>query len=176
MHNQEHIFQTQIKVINLINNKKDFKVNSPITYMKNNHLMTVLIILAILFGIIGYISLNQKSENVCNSLKIKLDEKITDTNNPPGRFVIGGFDGIVGGTLTNIEDNGLDRGYQSYILTFKGKNNEGTLYLMTDPERNLPYKIGEFYQFDLSNKNQYSAALHGSFMDYNLDKLIPINC
>ena len=112
----------------------------------------------------------------CEELADKLDKTIIDTNNPPGRFIISEFEGIVGGTLTNISNNGLDRGYNSYILTFKGANSEGELYLITSSNSQLPYKIGQFYKFNLSNRNQYSAALSGSFIDNNLDKLILVSC
>ena len=114
--------------------------------------------------------------NSCEKLAKNLDKKIVDTNNPSGRFIISGYTGMVGGTLINIKNNGQDRNSNSYTLTFKGINSEGNLYLITSSNSELPYKIGQFYRFDLKNKNQYSAAVSGSFIDHELDKLTPISC
>jgi hypothetical protein len=112
----------------------------------------------------------------CDELAKKLDSTIIDTNNPPGRYIISEFEGIVGGTLMDIKYNGLDRGYNSYLLTFQGISSEGELYLITLSNETLPYKTGQFYKFDLADINKYSAALSGSFIDNNLDKFVPITC
>ncbi len=137
----------------------------------------VLAVLAIIFlsGCTTETKNNNIQTNTCKELTDRLDKEIVDTNNPPGRFIIEGFEGIVGGTLTNIKNNGLDRGYNSYILTFKGSNSEGELYLITSSKSGLPYKIGQFYKFDLANKSK-TAALNGGFIDNNLDKLTPVDC
>ena len=133
-------------------------------------------ILAVL-GIILLVGYTAKYHtNACERLAKKLDKTIIDTNNPPGRFSIDEYEGIVGGTLTNIKNNGPDHGYNSYILTFRGVHSEGDLYLITSSKLELPYKTGQFYKFDLANINQYSAALSGSFIDNKLDKLIPVSC
>jgi hypothetical protein len=62
----------------------------------------------------------------CDELANKLDSVIEDTNNPPGRFIISGWEGVVGGVLTNVENHGYDSwiGMYDYDLTFKGKNKE----------------------------------------------------
>ncbi len=148
--------------------------------MKKSLIIILFIVVIILVGVASYILLNQQNTNnylnSCEKLSDRLDENIVDTNNPPGRFSIQGYEGTVGGTLVNIKDNGLDRDYQSYTLAFRGKNAEGELYLITQSSDALPYQIGQFYKFDLSNRNQYSAALSGSFIDNDLNKLVPVAC
>ncbi len=142
---------------------------------RKSHLVLAILVIIFLSGCTTEIQNNDVQTNTCEGLTDKLDKAIVDTNNPPGRFIIDGFEGIVGGTLTNVKDSGLDRGYNSYILTFKGSNSEGDLYLITSSNSGLPYKIGRFYRFDLANKSK-SAALSGGFIDNNLDKLISIDC
>ena len=122
--------------------------------------------------------MQQYQVNICDELANKLDSVIEDTNNPLGNFRITGWEGIVGGTLTNIENKGFSdySGYYEYDLTFKGKGKKGKLYLITKTYQELPYQIGQFYKFDLANRNKYSAALSGSFIDNNADKLTSVSC
>jgi hypothetical protein len=121
------------------------------------------------------------TQALCDELAVKLDAQITDTNNPPGRFIISSLGenvGEVGGTLRDIKNNGLDRNYNSYVLTFQGKesNSKGELYLLTTSNETLPYIAGKFYSFDLQNINKYSAATSGMFIDNELNKLTQIDC
>lgn len=116
------------------------------------------------------------TELSCNDLAKNLDEKIIDTNNPPGKFIISDFEGVVGGTLIAISNDTFIRGHNGYLLTFRGIEKEGTLSFGTISEDDFPYEIGRFYKFNLANKNQYSAALSGAFIDNDLDKLEEINC
>ena len=110
--------------------------------------------------------------------KVKdLDEKIIDTNNPPGRFVISDFEGIVGGTLIEISEpwyyvpSDEEQGKVTYTMKFKGINEMGDLFLRTSSDTALSYTVGSFYKFDLKNRNQYSMQLSGAFMDSELDAL-----
>lgn len=114
--------------------------------------------------------------NTCEQLAKNLDEKIIDTNNPPGDFIIGDFEGIVGGTIIKIsepsyEENIVLRRYLTYTITFIGVNKVGDLFLRTKSETTLPYKVDQFYKFDLKNKNKYSAELSGVFIDTELNAL-----
>jgi len=113
----------------------------------------------------------------CQELEEELDKVIIDSNNPPGRFIIIGYEGVVGGTLTGIDSPGFDKysGFYEHFLTFKGKTKEGELLLITKTDQKLPYNIGEFYKFDLANRRKY-GYLSGSFIDNNLNKLIPVIC
>lgn len=112
--------------------------------------------------------------NTCEKLALDLDDKIIDTDNPTGRFVIGGFEGIVGGTLINVSapayyvPSDEEQGKATYTMTFKGINKKGDLFLRTSSDAALPYIVGEFYKFDLKNKDQYSMQLSGVFMDPEL--------
>jgi hypothetical protein len=129
----------------------------------------------------GYDTSQDNSPNInpelsCEDLAKNLDEKIIDSNNPPGNFRIQGFEGVVGGTLISISNDTFIRDHNGYVLTFRGIEKEGKLSLGTVSEESFPYEIGKFYKFDLANKNQYSAALSGAFIDNNLDKLEEINC
>ena len=115
--------------------------------------------------------------NTCEELAKNLDEKIIDTNNPPGRFIISDFEGTVGGTLTKISEPSYyvpsdeEQGKLTYTMTFQGINKMGDLFLRTSSDTALPYKVGAFYKFDLKNKNQYSMQLSGAFMDPELNSL-----
>lgn len=115
--------------------------------------------------------------DICEELAQKLDEKIIDTNNPPGRFIINGFDGVVGGKLVKISEpfyyvpSDEENKKVTYNMTLKGINKEGDLFLRTSSGSTLPYEVGKFYKFDLKNRNQYSSQLSGVFMDPNLDAL-----
>ena len=115
--------------------------------------------------------------DTCEELAKKLDEKIIDTNNPPGRFIIKDFEGIVGGKLIKISEpwyfvpSDEEQNKVTYTMTFKGINKMGDLSLRTSSDLELPYKTGEFYKFDLKNKNQFSMQLSGAFMDPNLNAL-----
>ncbi len=138
-------------------------------------------IIAILALIIigGYIQQTKPNSqiNACEELAKNLDEKIIDTNNPPGRFIISDFEGIVGGTITKISEpqyflpSDEEQSKITYTITFKGINKAGDLFLRTSSETTLPYRIGAFYRFDLKNINQYSAQLSGAFMDPELNAL-----
>lgn len=115
-------------------------------------------------------------DNVCVNLAKALDSVIVDSNNPSGRFIISGFSGVVGGTLVSVDYLDLDRGLSSYELVFRGLGKSGSLYLVSSNNGSIPYVVGSFYSFDLANKNRYSSALSGSFIDHDFDKLTEINC
>ena len=129
-----------------------------------------LLLLVIIISITG-------CSNECKRLAKKLDNKIVERPNPFGRFMIVGFEGVVGGTL--IEINGGEYndylGYYDYWLVFKGKEKTGVFGLISR-SNNISYKIGQFYKFDLSSRNKYSARLSGAFIDTNFTKLQPLNC
>jgi len=118
----------------------------------------------------------------CSELAKKLDAVIFDTQNPPGRFTVQERDGwgFVGGTLTGIENLGVDqsRGYYNYVLKFKGLEKEGELFLITKNSASFPYKIGKFYSFNLQKLTdiKYSAALGGSFTDGGFNELRLVDC
>lgn len=119
------------------------------------------------------------SQTPCEELAKRLDGNIIDTNNPPGRFIIGDSDesnALVGGKLVEISElrYSLDSDKPeivTYDLAFKGVNKKGILFLRTWANTTLKYKIGEFYQFDLKNINKYSMQLSGTFTDKNQDLL-----
>jgi hypothetical protein len=147
--------------------------------MIRKYLMLIIVLVVILFAGCKNSPNNLQNSsklNVCEDLANALDKSIVDSNNPPGRFIISSFEGIVGGTLTDIMSKGTDRGYNSYTLTFKGIDSHGELYLLTSSNKTLPYQIGQFFQFDLENRNRFSAALSGSFIDNDLDRLIIVKC
>lgn len=112
----------------------------------------------------------------CNELAKSLDNTIFDNDNPPNNFVIGGFEGVIGGTLIDVSNDTFIRGYNGYLLTFRGVEKEGVLSFGTVSEEYFNYEIGVFYKFDLANKNNSSAAIHGAFIDNDFDKLEEINC
>ena len=139
-------------------------------------------IIAVLGIIIsGCAQIEAPDTRICEELAIKLDERIVDTNNPPGRFIIDGYEGVVGGTLIEISEPSYyalydeNQGIVTYHMTFKGINKKGSLPLRTSSDT-LRYEIGEFYKFDLENINQYSMQLSGAFLDPNQDALERMDC
>jgi hypothetical protein len=82
--------------------------------------------------------------------------------------------------LVNISSPGyylsedINQSKVTYILTFKGLNKQGDLFLRTF-DAPLHYRIGNFYQFDLSNI-QMKGMLSGAFLDPNQTQLNLINC
>ncbi len=138
--------------------------------------MEKIIISIFLFSLLLFTACAITAPNECETLALKLDSNIMDTNNPPGRLIISGNEGFVAGTLLEVKEYGFDESsnYYAYDLTFAGKNKQGNLYLITNQET-ITLQIGTFYKFDLANVRQ-NGKLAGSFIDENLDKFQAIVC
>jgi len=99
------------------------------------------------------------------------------SNNSQGPFIINDFEGIMGGTLIDISDSWYyvssdrENGKTTYTLTFQGINKTGEIFLRTLSNNTLNYQLGNFYKFDLANKNQYSMQLSGAFIDLEMNAL-----
>jgi len=135
-------------------------------------LIWIFICLIILIGLIlGYYFL---FFNSCERLAKSLDKKINYGQ-------IGGFHGIVGGTLTNVSEawyfvpTDREQNRTTYTLTFRGIDKEGALYLRTDSNNLFSYEVGKFYKFDLSNRRM-SGYLSGSYFDLNMTELEQVIC
>ena len=120
--------------------------------------------------------------SICEGLSKEMNDKIEDSNDPSIISPIGGFEGVIGGTLLSISETWFyvpsdeEQEMVTYTLTFKGMSETGTLSLRTSSEPPLPYKTGEFYKLDLKNKNQYSMQLSGVFMDPDQNALQKVDC
>lgn len=84
----------------------------------------------------------------------------------------------VGGKLIDISkiyNSAYER--NEFTLIFQGFEKQGKI-IISSKEENIPYKIGQFYKFDLVRKCtlMYSASSSGIFSDQNLDALQSINC
>jgi hypothetical protein len=83
----------------------------------------------------------------------------------------------IGGTLRNITSTGYDSwiNFYTYTLTFAGYERERPIYLITKSNSSIPYEIGKFYKFDPANIRG-DGELAGSFIDDNLNLMIPVSC
>ncbi len=116
-----------------------------------------------------------EEENDCDELSKNFDDKIenimTECLEWDEKHI------WVGGTLTDISKN-YNSAYKryEYTLTFKGYEKKGKIIIGTS--KAIPYKINQFYKFDLGNvcKLIYSSASSGMFYDPNLDALQFIDC
>ncbi|MEK6895131.1 MAG: hypothetical protein AABX48_01285 [Nanoarchaeota archaeon] len=135
----------------------------------------VFLFLIIVVGVVFYFynypnSVSQDSECV------KLAKSFDIVANEVGNYFYY-KDKIIGGTLIKIDNQGFDDSHRTYnfVLLFKGDSQEKPLFLISGVSDNIPYKEGQFYEFDLKNVRT-SGYNSGSFIDDNFDKLIPISC
>lgn len=144
-------------------------------------LIVLLITLLLLAGCTKEITKTSNKET-CKELADRLDSIIVDINNPPGTYRILGT-GVVGGVLTKKDfpvfysGEGVNKVWDLKVhkLTFQGNKKSGELFLYTVEDANLPYEIGKFYKFDLSNIDKFSQR-SGSFVDMELNKLEQLEC
>jgi hypothetical protein len=83
----------------------------------------------------------------------------------------------IGGILLNLSygDYENETKVYSYYLTFKGKENEKSIWLVSNSQKVLPYEIGKFYQIN-TNNYRLNGMLNGSFIDDSNDTLIEVDC
>ena len=143
--------------------------------------MNKICFMLILFGLILLFGCSQETQvDLCNELENKLDEAVIETAHGDSR--IRGREDVVGGTLIDISEPWFyvptdeEQKKPTYTLTFAGKNKAGNLFLRTSLDIVLPYKINNFYKFDLENINLFSAQLSGAFMDPDANKLQLMDC
>jgi len=108
----------------------------------------------------------------CEQLKNEFDKKVDY------RGFLMEYEGIVGGTLTKIEDiewTPDESVTDSYRLTFVGNQKTGELVFITTPGVEFVYMTGKFYKFDLSNTRR-SGMLSGAFIDKNFDTFEEMDC
>ncbi len=142
--------------------------------------------------IITNISIQNQTNDVINESNNSSDINLTsynitiDTNNceeltkrldsSTNHGLIQGFEGIIGGTIIKISEpyyyipQDEEQGKTTYTLTFNGINEQGKLYLRIYGN-DLKYKLGQFYKFDLANKNKHSMQLSGAFIDIEMNAL-----
>ncbi len=165
--------------------------------MKN--ILIVLVLVGAIF-ISGCVRFEAK-ETECQKLELKLDSYILRETGSIDMhrsecdkwFENGKPPIIVGGTLIKIEYVDIYKNtyviyapypslphHWAYDLTFRGSNSykEGRLFIITYSDKTIPYKIGQFYKFDLSDycKTRNSGTFGGSFLDENLDAFQPLDC
>lgn len=113
--------------------------------------------------------------NSCNKLSKNFDLMIDSTN----LVECDGYNASnqnpiwVGGKLINISKIYVDSYKKNeFTLTFQGFKKQGNIYIGTKGEI-IPYEVGKFYKFDLTNKCKLnrSMASSGMFSDPNLSEL-----
>ncbi len=138
-------------------------------------LKSILLMIIILF-IIGC----TKKETSCNQLEQNLDNNIYNANDAEDFRIGWDHELIVGGILINSTNQNSEEGSKryNYELEIKGKKKQGTLFLSTTKNNTIPYKIGNFYKFNLKQLKDHekSPVTSGVFLDDELDQLTLMTC
>lgn len=155
--------------------------------IKPKHLKITLIAIVLLIIVLIIIILTSNSKitnyefiisNECDQLASKFD-KLT-VEGPYSPYDLKWGEGFVGGTLIQIESYGF-RGtpynFYFYELIFKGNKKIGKIGLITNSD-NIPYKINNFYKFDLNERQGRFAPMphQGSYVDKEFKLLEKIEC
>ena len=143
----------------------------------------ILLVIGILL-ITGCAVEQKKPENIaktltCEDLSKNLDNFPRESNFCAKRLDADNHQPIwVGGTLKKVSERPYNEAYsKEFILTFQGYEKQRSIYIHTNQNVN-PYKVGQFYKFDLENecKSMLSMASSGSFYDSELNELKPLDC
>jgi len=149
--------------------------------LKIKYMLIGIIIIGLIISVICFydpiLNIDRPTSNIndCNKLKSNFDNQVfTDIISCDNTSPI-----WVGGTLTNITTINDTWYYRNtFTLTFSGQMTQKSIQTndSINKQGSVPYKIGQFYKFDLKGfcPLRYSAASSGMFHDPDMNAFIAV--